>query len=97
MAIACKTFPNATSARNAMNAVKATWVPPPLVRIRCTKPALLAMTNASLILCADAVELIDGRWALIAEHPGWKNDTIEESDIKRDAVVLVQAAPKGGK
>lgn len=98
MAIACKIFPNATSARNAMNAVKAAWTKPTLTRIRCTKPSLLAMTNAHLILCADAVELIDGKWALIADHPGWKNDTLEESLIKRPATTLpTQAAPKGGK
>lgn len=98
MAIACKIFPNATSARNAMNAVKATWVPPPLTFVRCTKPSILALTNAHLIPCDDAYELTDGRWALIAEHAAWKTDTIDDSLIKRPATTLpTQAAPKGGK
>ena len=98
MAIACKIFPNAKAARGAMNAVKAAWTRPTLTRIRCTKPALLAMTNAGLVLCTDAVELTDGRWAIIAEHAAWKTDTIDESLIKRPATTLpTQAAPKGGK
>lgn len=99
MPIACKIFPNANAARGAMNAVKASWVKPLLVRIRCTKPALLAMTNAILVLCTDAIELVDGRWALIADHPGWKSDTIEVSDIKAGGVIpsQAQAAPKAGK
>jgi len=97
MPVACKIFPNANAARGAMNAVKAAWTRPALTRIRCTKPALLAMTNAHLIPCDDAYELTDGRWALITEHAAWKNDTIEESDIKRPVTDVVQAAPKGGK
>ena len=98
MPVACKIFPNANAARGAMNAVKAAWTRPALTRIRCTKPALLAMTNAHLIPCDDAYELTDGRWALIAEHAAWKTDTIDESLIKRPETTLpTQAAPKGGK
>ena len=95
MNVQCKVFPNANAARGAMNAVKAAWTKPALTRIRVTKPALLAMTNAGLVLCTDAVELVDGRWALITEHAAWKTDTIEESDIKRPVTDVVQAAPKG--
>ena len=100
MPIACKIFPNANAARGAMNAVKATWVPPPLTFVNCTKPAILALTNAFLVLCADAIELTDGRWALIANHPGWQNDTIEVSDIKVATTApgqAVQAQVQGGK
>lgn len=81
MSIACKIFPNANAARGALNAVKAPWVPPPLTFVNCVKPSTLALTNASLILCDDAYELVDGRWALIADHPGRQNDTIELEDI----------------
>jgi hypothetical protein len=96
MSIACKLFPNATSARAAMNAVKASWVKPALVFVNCAKPSILATTNAALVLCTDAVELISGQWALIANHPGWKSDTIEEADILRPATpALDAAAPKG--
>ncbi len=98
MSIRCKIFPNANAARGAMNAVKAAWVKPALKFVNVTKPALLAMTNAHLILCDDAYELTDGRWALIAEHAAWKTDTIDDSLIKRPATTLpTQAAPKGGK
>lgn len=83
MTIACKIFPNANAARGAMNAVKNAWTPPPLTFVNVTIPALLALTNASLVLCTDAVELVDGRWALIADHAPWHTDTIEVSDIKR--------------
>jgi hypothetical protein len=31
--------------------------------------------------CGDAYELVDGRWALIADHPGRQNDTIELEDV----------------
>lgn len=95
MAVACKIFPNANAARGAMNAVKAAWVKPALKFVNVTKPALRAMTNAGLVLCDDAYELTNGRWALIAEHAAWKTDTIEESDIKRPVTDVVQAAPKG--
>ena len=91
MPIACKLFPNATSARSAMNAVKSTWVKPALTFVNCTLPRVLATTNASLVLCADAYPLIDGRWALIADHPGWKNDTIEVSDILYTSQMPAQA------
>lgn len=98
MNVQCKVFPNANAARGAMNAVKAAWTKPTLTRIRCTKPSLLAMTNAHLILCDDAYELTDGRWALIAEHAAWRTGTIDDSLIKRPATTLpTQAAPKGGK
>lgn len=95
MNVQCKIFPNANAARGAMNAVKAAWVKPALKFVNVTKASLLAMTNAHLILCDDAYELTDGRWALITEHAAWKNDTIEESDIKRPVTDVVQAAPKG--
>jgi hypothetical protein len=95
MSIRCKIFPNANAARGAMNAVKAAWVKPALKFVNVTKPALLAMTNAGLVLCTDAVELTDGRWAIIAEHAAWKTDTIDESLIKRPVTDVVQAAPKG--
>jgi len=98
MSIRGKVFPNANAARGAMNAVKAAWVKPALKFVNVTKPALRAMTNAGLILCDDAYELTDGRWALIAEHAAWKTDTIDESLIKRPETTLpTQAAPKGGK
>lgn len=104
MPIACKIFPNANAARGAMNAIKDTWVKPPLTFVNCTKPSILALTNAFLVLCTDAIELIDGKWALIADHPGWKNDTIEVSDIKVTSVMpsveaepIVEAVVKGGK
>ena len=97
MNVQCKVFPNANAARGAMNAIKAAWTRPTLTRIRCTKPALLAMTNAGLVLCTDAVELVAGRWALIAEHAPWKTDAIDESLIKRPATTLPTQAPKGGK
>ena len=91
MSIPCKSFPNANAARGAMNAVKATWVPPPLTFVNCVKPATLALTNAPLTLCSDAYELVDGRWALIADHPGWQNDSIEYEDILRPEEVLLTA------
>lgn len=79
-----------------MNAVKAAWTRPQLTRIRCTKPALLAMTNALLVLCDDAYELTDGRWALIADHAPWRTDEIDVSEIKRPETVLsVTTTPKG--
>ena len=98
MAVACKIFPNANAARGAMNAVKAAWVKPALKFVNVTKPSLRAMTNAGLVLCDDAYELTDGRWALIAEHAPWKKDVIDESLIKRpETTIQTQAAPKAGK
>lgn len=97
MPVACKIFPNANAARGAMNAVKAAWVKPALKFVNVTKSALRAMTNAGLVLCDDAYELTDGRWALIAEHAAWKTDAIDESLIKRPATTLPTQAVQGGK
>lgn len=91
MSVQCKIFPNANAARGAMNAVKNAWAPPPLTFVNVTIPALLTLTNAPLILCDDAYELTDGRWALIAEHAPWKTDTIDDSLIKRPETVEPQA------
>jgi hypothetical protein len=97
MNVQCKIFPTAIAARGAMNAVKAAWTPPALVFVNVTIPALRALTNVSLILCDDAYELTDGRWALIAEHAQWKTDTIDDSLIKRPETTVPQAAPGNGK
>lgn len=96
MIVHCKIFPNENAARGAMRAVQSVWTPPPLTFVNVTKPALLALTNASLVLCDDAYELTDGRWVLIAEHAAWKTDEIDDSLIKRPETQPVGVAQGHG-
>lgn len=82
MSLECKTFPNATSARAAINAAKATWSAPAITFVNCTQQVRLLARIGPLQMVTDAIELNNGRFAVIADHPGFKGEFIERGDIK---------------
>lgn len=88
MKVRTKTFPNLNAARGALNAAKATWTPPLVVFVSCTKQAQLLAAIGTLELATDAYELLNGRFAVIAEHPSFKDEEIDDTDIKRPPVDL---------
>ena len=94
MTIQCKTFPNENAARAGIVAAEATWTRPVYVNVgggRHVSHAALPPQRLS-----EPRELVNGRWAVIADHPSMKGEQITPADIK-DKDLPTQAAPKGGK
>jgi hypothetical protein len=83
MSIVVKTYATRGAARGAITAAKATWNPPPITFVNCTKQAQLLALVGPLQMATDAYELANGRFAVIADHPVFTGETIEESDIVR--------------
>lgn len=80
MTIVCKTFPNETSATNATNAAKPTWVVPSYSDVGGGRK----VDHGSLLpqeMTGPPVPLLSGLWAVVATHPGFQSDTIESTDI----------------
>lgn len=91
----CKTFPNETSARNALNA--AAWTPPAYTNIGGGRHVPHASLPAQKL--SEPVELTSGRWAVIADHPGFRGESVDpDKDFKRASQVPAgaqQAQAKG--
>jgi hypothetical protein len=97
MSIICKTYPNFGQANAAINVAKSTWIPPTLRGKRGgKKSASLVALLGPLRLCSDPYELTNGRYAVIADHPTFTGETIEESQIVRPVTEIAQAAQARG-
>lgn len=80
----CKTFPNETSANAALNAAKATWTPPAYVHVGGGRHVDNATLPAQVLSLP--IELVNGRFAVIANHPGFKGEFVDpDADFKRPA------------
>jgi hypothetical protein len=96
MSIPTKTFANRGLARAAIATAKNTWTPPPVVSIRPgPNHARMLAAIGPQEMATDAYELNNGKWAVIANHPNFTGETIEESDIKRPPVELPAQAQAG--
>jgi hypothetical protein len=93
MSAICKTYASFGQANAAINVAKSTWVAPTVRAKRGGKKtaALIALAGP-MKLCGDPYELTNGRYAVIADHPTFTGETIEESQIVRPVTEVVQAA-----
>ena len=96
MTFECKTWPNKTSAMAVLNAVRATWVAPAITWVNCAQAVRTRLVGklGALAFAGDPFELKNGRWAVVADHPGLKGEVITGADRVQAAE---PAAPKGGK
>lgn len=96
MTFECKTWPNKTSAMAVLNAVRATWVAPAITWVNCAQAVRTRLVGklGALAFAGDPFELKNGRWAVVADHPGFKGEVITGADRVQAAE---PAAPKGGK
>lgn len=104
MSAECKTWPNRPSALGALNAVKATWVQPAIAWIACREVARTRglVRVATLVLAVEPFELLNGRWAVVADHPSFKGESVDGADrvlpaVAQPEATVEPAAPKGGK
>jgi hypothetical protein len=81
MPIECKIFPNLPAANGALNAAVAGWTPPTQTNIG----GGLHVAPASLPpqTLAAPEEMVDGRYAIWADHPGFKGEFVERADVVR--------------
>lgn len=95
MTAECKTWPDKASAVTALNAVKAAWLPPKLTWVNCAQDVRDRLANklGALAFAGGPFELKSGRWAVVADHPGFKGEVITGAD----RVQAAEPAPKGGK
>jgi hypothetical protein len=82
MTAECKTWPDKASAVTALNAVKAAWLPPKLTWVNCAQDVRdrLVRSLGTMQIASDPVELSSGRWAVVADHPGFKGEVITGAD-----------------
>ncbi len=84
MSIPTKTYTTRALARAAIATAKATWVAPPVTSVRPgPNHARMLAAIGPLQMTTDAYELTSGRFAVIADHPTFRGETIEESDLVR--------------
>lgn len=96
MSIECKTFPNENAARAGIIAAEATWRRPTYRDVGGGRHVLHASLPPQKL--SEPRELVNGRWAVIADHPSMKGEQIAPAGIKdKDLPAQAQAAPKGGK
>ena len=96
MTIQCKTFPNENAARAGIVAAEATWTRPTYRDVGGGRHVLHASMPPQRL--SEPRELVNGRWAVIADHPSMKGEQITPADIKdKDLPAQAQAAPKAGK
>lgn len=96
MSIECKTYATQGAARTGITNAEKSWTPPTYENVgggRHVDHATLPPQRLS-----EPRELVNGRWAVVADHPSMKGERIAEADIKdKDLPAQAQAAPKGGK
>lgn len=96
-----KTFPNEAAARGALNAAHATWVPLPRVNVGGGIHADHALLPPQKL--AEPFRLANGKWAVVADHPGFKGEMIDDADLppyfppEAQQSVAPQAAPQAPK
>lgn len=95
MTTECKTWPNKRAAMAALNAVKSTWTAPTISYVRCSLAVRNRLLNklVTLEIAGEASELTNGKWAIVADHPGFKGDFITTDDIVKPTFPDPQAAP----
>ena len=89
MTIEGKLFPNLTAANGALNAAHAGWTPPSYSDVgtgRHVSHASLAPQRIS-----EPTEMVDAKWLIYGNHPSFKGDFVNPSDIKRNAENTPQA------
>ena len=80
MTIQCKTFPNENAARAGITAAEATWDPPGYVDVGVGRHAPHSSLPPQRM--AAPKELLNGRWAVIADHPSFKGEFIAGTGVK---------------
>jgi hypothetical protein len=100
MPIECKIFPNLNAANGALNAVLAAWVPPTQTNLGGGLHVLPANLPPQTLTAPE--EMVDGRYAVWADHPGFKGEFVTRGDVKRhvecdtDVVALAAAVAESG-
>ena len=80
MTFQCKTFPNENAANGAINAAEATWVRPSYTDVGAGRHVPHASLPPQRL--SEPVELVNARWAVVADHPGFKGEFIVGPDVK---------------
>lgn len=80
MTFQCKTFPNENAARAGINAAEATWTPPSYLDVGSGRHVLHSSLAPQRL--SEPLELHNGRWAVVADHPSMKGEIITGPDIK---------------
>lgn len=91
MSIECKTYATQGAARTGIANAEKSWTPPEYTNVGGGRHVAHEELPAQRL--AEPIELVNGRWAVIAVHPSWKGEQINESDIKR----AIEAAAQKGK
>ena len=85
-----KLFPNENAANGALNAAHVGWVPPAYSDVGAGRHASHASLAPQRI--SEPSEMLDGKWLVYGNHPSFKGDFVNPSDIKRNANAVPQAA-----
>ncbi len=84
-----KLFPNENAANGALNAAHVTWVPPVPVDVGSGRHVPHASLPPQRI--SEPTEMVDAKWLVYGNHPSFKGDFVNPSDIKRNANNTPQA------
>lgn len=95
MSIECKTYATQGAARTGITNAEKSWTPPTYENVGGGRHADHATLPPQKL--SEPVQMVNGRWAVIADHHGMKGETITDADLKRDPPPVIEAAPKGGK
>lgn len=79
--IDCKTYATQAAARGGITVAEGTWTKPTYRNVGGGRHVDHATLPPQKL--AEPVELVNGRWAVIADHPSMKGEIIALDDIKR--------------
>lgn len=80
MTFECKTFPNENAAVDALNAAHVGWIAPTYADVGSGRHVLHSSLPPQVMSVPQ--EMINGRWAVVANHPSFKGEFIVGTDIK---------------
>lgn len=91
MSIIGRKFPNQTSATNATNAAKPSWVAPSYSDAGGGRHANTGALPVQEMTGAP-IPLLSGQWLVTASHPGFQSDVVESTEIDLAAIWPVIAS-----
>lgn len=80
MTFECRTFPNENAANGALNAAHVGWVAPTYADAGGGRHALHSSLPPQVMSVPK--EMFSGRWAVVANHPSFKGEFINGTDVK---------------